>query len=143
MAAVRSGDQFVVTRLDRLGRSVRDLHDILDELVGRGVTVVIGQTVYEPSNPFSKLMITLLAAVAEFEADLIRERTREGMALAKQRGRLKGRQPKLNPKQAALLFERYSAGESTVGELAEIFAVDRATVYRVINKQRLAEQAEQ
>ena len=138
MAAARAGDQFLVTRLDRLGRSVRDLHDILDDLVGRGVTVVIGQTVYEPSNPFSKLMITLLAAVAEFEADLIRERTREGMALAKKRGRLKGRQPKLNDKQTAALFGLYEAGGHTVGELGDMFGVDRATVYRAINRHKEA-----
>ncbi len=72
--------------------------------------------------------------VAEFEADLIRARTREGMKVAKAKGRLRGKQPKLSPMQEKHLVELYRAGEHTVSELEELFGVTRSTVYRAIRR---------
>ena len=74
--------------------------------------------------------------VAEFESDLIRMRTREGMKIAKAKGRLHGRSPKLSTKQEAHLVKLYQAGEHTVGELGELFSVGRSTVYRAIERSR-------
>ncbi len=74
--------------------------------------------------------------VAEFESDLIRMRTREGMKVAKARGRLRGKQPKLSPSQEAHLVALYAAGEHTVSELEELFAITRSTVYRAIRRAR-------
>ena len=74
----------------------------------------------------------MLAMVAEFEADLTRARTREGMAVAKAKGRLRGKQPKLSPKQEAHLVKLHHAGEHTSSELAELFGVARSTVYRAV-----------
>jgi len=72
--------------------------------------------------------------VAEFEADLVRARTREGMKVAKAKGRLRGKQPKLSPTQEAHLVKLYRAGEHTVSELEELFAVTRSTVYRAVRR---------
>jgi DNA invertase Pin-like site-specific DNA recombinase len=72
--------------------------------------------------------------IAEFEADLARARTREGMAVAKAKGRLRGKQPKLSPKQEAHLVELWRAGKHTTLELAELFTVARSTVYRTIQR---------
>jgi DNA invertase Pin-like site-specific DNA recombinase len=113
MAACRAGDTLVVTKLDRLARSVPDARDIVEELTGRGVSLSIGGSVHDPSDPVGRLLFNVLAMVAEFEADLIRMRTREGMKVARAKGRLRGKQPKLTPQQEAVLGGLYEAGEHT------------------------------
>ena len=80
------------------------------------------------------MLFNVLAMVAEFESDLIRARTREGMALAKEKGRLRGRSPKLSPAQENHLVELHAAGSHSIAELAELFTVGRATVYRAIDR---------
>lgn len=97
LAACRDGDTFVVTKLDRLARSVRGAHQIADDLAAREVKLSIAGSVYDPTDPMGKLLFNVLAMVAEFEADLIRARTREGMKVAKATGRLRGKSPKLTP----------------------------------------------
>lgn len=134
LAAVRSGDTLVVTKLDRLARSIRDAHALVDELTGRGVWLQIGGSVHDPTDPVGRLLLNVLAMVAEFEADLIRSRTREGLAVAKARGRLRGRGPKLSAAQAKHLVDVYAAGDRTVGEIAESFGVSRPTVYRTLQR---------
>lgn len=136
MAACRDGDTFVVTKLDRLARSVRDAHEIVDELAQRNVKLSIGGSVHDPTDPVGKLLFNVLAMVAEFESDLIRARTREGMKIAKAKGRLKGKKPKLSPAQEAHLVKLHDAGEHTTGELAELFSVARSTVYRAVQRAR-------
>ena len=134
LAACRDGDTFVVTKLDRLARSVRDAHQIADDLAARKVKLSIAGSVYDPTDPMGKLLFNVLAMVAEFEADLISARTREGMKVAKAKGRLRGKSPKLNPRQEAHLVQLHVAGEHTVGELAELFSVGRSTVYRALER---------
>ena len=99
LAAVRTGDTLVVPKLDRLARSVPDARFIADALVIRGVRLALGSSVYDPKDPMGKMFFNILATFAEFEADLIRLRTREGMAIARARGKLRGKQPKLSDKQ--------------------------------------------
>lgn len=130
LAAAREGDTFIVSKLDRLARSVPDARDIADTLVTRGVKLQIGTQVYDPTDPMGRLLFNCLAMVAEFEADLIRMRTREGMAIAKAKGRLKGKQPKLSSSQRAHLLKLRAGGDHTVSELGELLGVSRATVYR-------------
>ena len=89
---------------------------------------------HDPTDPVGRLLFNVLAMVAEFEADLIRARTREGMKVAKAKGRLRGKQPKLNPRQEAHLVELHRAGEHTSAELAELFGVARSTVYRAVRR---------
>jgi len=134
LAACRSGDTLVVTKLDRLARSVPDARDILTELTGRAVVLQLGASVHDPTDPVGRLLFNALAMVAEFEADLIRARTREGMAIARAAGKLRGRKPKLSPSQEALLVDLHRRGEKSPGELAELFSVARATVYRALER---------
>ena len=134
LAACRSGDTLVVTKLDRLARSLPDARDIADELTARQVRLNLGGSVYDPTDAVGRLLFNVLAMVAEFEADLIRMRTREGMAAAKAKGRLRGKQPKLKPRQEAHLVELYRAGQHTSAELAELFGVARSTIYRAVQR---------
>lgn len=87
-------------KLDRLARSVPDACGIADELMKRGVKLQLGSTVHDPTEPMGKMFFKILATFAEFESDLIRMRTREGMAVAKAEGKLNGKQPKLSPMQS-------------------------------------------
>ena len=86
LAACRTGDTLVVTKLDRLARSLRDAKDIVNDLTRREVKLSIGGSVHDPTDPVGRLLFNVLAMVAEFEADLIRARTREGMQVAKAAG---------------------------------------------------------
>jgi DNA invertase Pin-like site-specific DNA recombinase len=83
-----------------------------------------------------RLLFNVLAMVAEFESDLIRLHTREGMKAAKAKGRLRGKQPKLKPNQARHLLELHDSGNYTQAELAELFGVGRSTIYRTIDRMR-------
>lgn len=103
LAACRSGDTLVVTKLDRLARSLPDARDIVDELTFAGAKLSIGGSVHDPTDPVGRLLYNVLAMIAEFESDLIRMRTREGMKVAKAKGRLRGKQPKLKPAQESHL----------------------------------------
>lgn len=134
MAACRAGDTLAVTKLDRLARSVPDARDIVNELTAREVRLNLGGSIHDPTDPVGRLLFNVLAMVAEFEADLIRMRTKEGMRVAKAKGRLRGKKPKLSKTREAHLYDLYQAGEHTVAELAELFDVSRPTVYRAIKR---------
>ena len=132
LAAVRAGDTLVVPKLDRLARSVPDARDIADGLAARGVKLAIGASVYDPTDPMGKMFFNILATFAEFESDLIRLRTREGMAVARAKGKLRGKQPKLSDKQQKELRRMRDTGEYSISDLAELFTVSRPTVYRTL-----------
>jgi DNA invertase Pin-like site-specific DNA recombinase len=134
LAACRAGDELVVTKLDRLARSLPDARAIADELTRRQVKLNLGGSVHDPTDPVGRLLFNVLAMVAEFEADLIRARTREGMKVARAKGRLRGKQPKLSPMQEAHLVKLYRAGAHTVSELEELFGITRSTVYRAVRR---------
>lgn len=135
LAAVRAGDTLVVPKLDRLARSVPDARDIADSLVKRGVRLALGASVYDPSDPMGKMFFNVLATFAEFEADLIRMRTREGMAIARAKGKLRGKMPKLSEKQQRELRRMHETGTYSISDLAELFSVSRPTVYRTLARQ--------
>jgi DNA invertase Pin-like site-specific DNA recombinase len=135
LAAVRSGDTLVVPKLNRLARSVPDARAIGDHLAERGVKLQIGASVHDPSDPMGKLFFNILAIFAEFEADLIRMRTREGMAVARAKGKLRGKQPKLSERQQKELRRMYDSGEYSISDLAELFSISRPTVYRTLGRQ--------
>lgn len=115
-----------------LGQSVSN--PIADELTRKGVILNIGGSIYDPHGPVGKLLFNVLGMVAEFESDLIRARTREGMAVAKGKGKLRGRQPKLSKRQEAHLVSLHQGGVHTVTEIAELFGVARSTVCRAIQR---------
>lgn len=132
LAACRQGDIFVVTKLDRLARSGRDADDIAKDLQARGICVSLAGRVHDPTDPMDKLFWDMLAAFAEFEGNLISARTREGMAVARSRGRLKGRQPKLTAAQQKQVMRLMDEGEHTPAEIGAMFGVSRQTVYRTV-----------
>ena len=124
---VRAGDQLIVVSMDRLARSLIDLHRLVDELAERGVSVKFlkeGQTYSLDSSPVAKLMLGLLGSVAEFERSIIRERQAEGIAKAKARGVYKGRAKVLNEEQVVQAREWVSEGVPKA-EVARRFGIGR------------------
>ena len=97
LAACRAGDTLVVTKLDRLARSLPDARAIADELTARGVALELGGSVYDPTDAVGRLLFNVLAMVAELKADLIRRRTREGMKVANAKGHLRGHDQPARP----------------------------------------------
>ena len=118
----------------RLARSVPDARAIADWLRERGVKLALGRALYDPDDPMGKMFFNILATFAEFEADLIRMRTREGIAIARARGKLRGKQPKLSDRQQRELCRRHATGEYSISDLAELCSVSRPTVYRTLNR---------
>ena len=129
---MREGDTLVVPKLDRLARSVPDARAIAGLLRERGVKLALGRALYGPGDPTGKMFFNILASFAEFEADLIR--TREGMAIARDKGKLRGKQPKLSDRQQRELCRTHATGEYSISDLAELFSVSRPTVYRTLNR---------
>ena len=114
---VETGDTLVVTKLDRLAKSLPDARAIADELTTRQISLSLGGSVYDPTDAVGRPLFNVLAMVAEFESDLIRLRTREGMRVARTKGRLRGKQPKLNRKQEAHLVSLVHSGEYSTLEV--------------------------
>ncbi|WP_237074067.1 recombinase family protein [Mycobacteroides abscessus] len=136
LAVVREGDTLVVTKLDRLGRSILDLHRIANELTEKGVRLSWSGTVYNPLDPAGKLFFSMLAAFAEFESDLIRARTIEGMAEARKAGRIAWKKPKLTPLQQKRLYNDYESGQYTTAQLMELYPLKRSALYATIERER-------
>ena len=133
---VRAGDQLIVVSMDRLARSLIDLHRLVDELAERGVSVKFlkeGQTYSLDSSPVAKLMLGLLGSVAEFERSIIRERQAEGIAKAKARGVYKGRAKVLNEEQIMQAREWVSEGVPKA-EVARRFGIGRTTLYKYLTQ---------
>lgn len=113
-----------------------DARDILAELTTKNARLSMGGSIHDPSDPVGRLLFNVLAMVAEFEADLIRSRTREGMRVPKAKGHLRGEQPKLAENQAKHLVELSDLGTYSTAELAELFGVGRSTVDRTLLRVR-------
>jgi DNA invertase Pin-like site-specific DNA recombinase len=126
----RGGDALVVWRLDRLGRSLRHLVETVADLERRGVGFRSLSESIDTTTPGGKLVFHLFAALAEFERDLIRERTRAGLEAARARGRNGGRPSVLSGDKLRVARELYAAGEHTTAQIAELLGVSRATLYR-------------
>ena len=135
LAAVRTGDTLVVPKLDRLARSVPDARFIADALVARGVRLALGASVYDAKDPMGKMFFNILATFAEFEADLIRLRNRKGIAIARARGKLRSKQPKLSDRQQKELHRMHDIGDYSITDLAELFPISRLTVYRTLARE--------
>ena len=136
LAYAREGDTIVVHSMDRLARNVDDLRRIVQNENRRGVCIQFVKenlTFTGEDSPMANLMLSVLGAVAQFERDLIRERQREGIALAKQRGVYRGRQKALTSEKVAELGSRARAGEKKA-RLAREFGISRETLYQYLRQ---------
>ena len=127
---LREGDTLVVTKLDRLGRSVRHLKHIAEDLQHRGIGLKALSQGIDTTTPGGRLFFHMLAAIAEFEHDLIVERTKDGLEAARARGRKGGPRFKMTPTKIQQARSMYDRGEHTVQEIADTFGVSRPTIYR-------------
>ena len=131
---VDQGDVVIVTRLDRLARSSLDLLHTVDRISKAGASFrSLGDTWCDTTTPHGKLILTVLAGMAEFERSLIMVRTQAGIERARALGVVFGRRVKLNPRQRRMIAERYGNGE-TMKALAEEFGVSEPTVWRALRK---------
>jgi DNA invertase Pin-like site-specific DNA recombinase len=131
MATIKAGDVVLVTKLDRLGRSTRELLDLIERISNAGAAFrSLGDPLWDTSTSQGRLLSTLLAAIAEFERDLIRERTGDGRKRAKANGVKFGRKPKLSAYQRQEAVKRRAAGE-TLAEIAKSYAVDPSMISRL------------
>jgi DNA invertase Pin-like site-specific DNA recombinase len=129
---LQPGDTVVVTKLDRIARSSRDLHNILGELQERGCGFVsLGDAWCDTRSDVGKLVLSIMAGISEFERSLIRARCDAGIARAKAKGTRFGRKPALDPGKRKRIAERYAAGE-TMAALAREYECGEATVWRVL-----------
>lgn len=131
-ATMRRGDVLVVTRLDRLARSTKDLLNMVSEFEGQGIDLVVLEQNIDTKTPEGRLFFTMIAAFAEFEHGILVARTLDGLAAARSRGRVGGRKPKMTTNRAAEAKRLYDAGDKTVKEIADLFGVSRPTVYRAL-----------
>lgn len=141
---VREGDTVVVHSMDRLARNLDDLRSLVQQLAARGVRVEFVKeclTFTGEDSPMANLMLSVMGAFAEFERTLIRERQKEGIALAKQRGVYRGRQNSLSPEQVVEMKQRAASGE-TKAALAREFGVSRETIYQYIRAENASTGAE-
>jgi DNA invertase Pin-like site-specific DNA recombinase len=128
---LRSGDTLVVTRIDRLARSIKDLQDIVFELKERGVTLKATEQPIDTSTAAGKAFLDMLGVFAEFETNLRRERQLEGISVAKARGAYRGRKPAIDPAQVHQLHAEQRLGAT---EIARRLGIGRASVYRILRK---------
>ena len=131
MTAVRAGDTVVLWRLDRLGRSLRDLSDIAHRLRERGVAIRGLVDGVDTSNSAGRLMFNVLGSIAEYEREMIRERVAAGMKAAKRAGTHVGRRPEMSPTRTEEARRMLSEGR-TGREVARIFRIGPATLYRAL-----------
>jgi DNA invertase Pin-like site-specific DNA recombinase len=127
---LRPGDTLVVWKLDRLGRSLRHLVDTVTGLAERGIGFRSLQESIDTTTPGGKLVFHVFAALAEFERDLVRERTSAGLAAARARGRRGGRPSVLTGHKLQVAHEMYASGQYTVAAIAKTLGVSRASIYR-------------
>ena len=138
--SIRSGDTVVIYKLDRLGRSLKDLIELVDNFKASEINFVSLNDAIDTSTATGKLTFGIFAAIAEFEADLIRERTIAGLESAKAEGRVGGRPNKLNDQMIKQAIALIDSGQARVGQLADQYQVDRRTLGRNIKsfKERIA-----
>lgn len=129
LKALRGGDTLVVWRLDRLGRNLQDLIHIGGELEARGVKFKSLKEAIDTSGPAGKLIFHMFGALAEFERELLRERTLAGLAAARARGRVGGRPPILDLKQRKAALAMMRDREMSISEIARQFGVSRSMLY--------------
>jgi DNA invertase Pin-like site-specific DNA recombinase len=142
LIAAREGDEFVITKLDRLGRSLKNLIELSERLQEQGINLIVLDQAIDTSTPQGRMFFHILGAVAEFERALTAERTRDGLAAARARGRVGGRKQALKPRQVKLAQEMYDElgddgkRKHTVQDIANELGVARTTIYRYLEREK-------
>ena len=133
---VREGDTVYIHSLDRLARSTQDLLNIVEQLQAKGVELHSDKEAIDSNTPTGKLMLTMIAAINQFERENLLERQREGIAIAKEQGKYKGRK-QLKPEAWEEAYAKYKAREiKSVSELAKVLGISRPTVYKLIEQEQ-------
>ncbi len=139
---LRPGDTLVIWKIDRLGRNLRDLIDIVTTLEGREVGVQsLTNGIVDTTTAHGKLVFGMFALMADYEAALIRERTTAGLIAARSRGRQGGRKPKMTPELIGKAQRMYNARQFTMAEIATSCAVTPMTIYRHIRTDKTAQRS--
>lgn len=133
LSHLRKGDTLVVWKLDRLGRSLKQLIEVTIDLEKRGIGLRSLQEQIDTTTPGGKLVFHVFGALAEFERDLVRERTNAGLTAARARGKVGGRKPVLTGKKAETALALYNSQTMTVAEICKTLGVGRTSLYRLIN----------
>lgn len=142
LLVARDGDQLVITKLDRLGRSLANLIELSEQLRERGVGLVVLDQGIDTSTPAGRLFFQIIGAIAEFEHALMAERTRDGLEAARARGRKGGRKAALRPRQVELAQRMYDETgpdgkrAHTVQDIADELGVGRTTIYRYLDREK-------
>ena len=135
---VREGDTVYIHSLDRLARSTQDLLNIVEQLQAKGVELHSDKEAIDSNTPTGKLMLTMIAAINQFERENLLERQREGIAIAKEQGKYKGRK-QIKPEAWEEAYSKYKAREiKSVSELAKVLGISRPTVYKLIEQEEQA-----
>ncbi|QCR33578.1 recombinase family protein [Lysinibacillus sp. SGAir0095] len=132
--AATKGDIFVVYKLDRLARSTKELYQLTEELKTKGVEFVSINDSFDTTTPTGKAMFGMLAVFAEFERDIIQQRTKAGLEAARKRGKVGGR-PAIDDKTKRQVVTLFNAGESAI-DISKEYAIGRATVYKIVNESK-------
>lgn len=138
LKALREGDSLLVWRLDRLGRNLQDLIQIVRDLEARGITFRSLKESIATDGPTGKLVFHLFAALAEFERELVRERTLAGMAAARARGRIGGRRPILTGKSREAALSLMESRAVSINDISQQFGVSRSTLYNILRASKAA-----
>ena len=134
LSYIRKGDTLVVWRLDRLGRSLKHLIETVNDLEERGIGFQSLQEAIDTTTSSGRLVSHIFGALAEFERNLIRERTHAGLEAARARGRKGGRPKALNTKKIELLYELYDSKKHTVKEICEMMGISKPTLYSYLRE---------
>lgn len=136
LSYIREGDTLVVWKLDRLGRSIQHLIQTISELQKKKIYFQCLQEAIDTSTSGGKLIFHIFSALAEFERDLIRERTDAGLKAARARGRMGGRPPMLDTRQINRMIEMYDEQKNTVAEICKIYNISRPSFYNYLNNRK-------
>ena len=131
---LRAGDTVVVWKLDRLSRSLRDLLRLMEQLEARGAGFRSLTEAIDTTTPAGRMMMQMVGAFAEYEREMVRERTRAGLEQARKEGRTGGRRPKLSAAQEQDIIDSVTSGRRTAAECARLFGVHRSTVSRLLDR---------
>ncbi len=126
---ITEGDTVVVESLSRLGRSTKDLIELTETFQSKGVNLVSLKESIDTNSPTGKLLFTLMSAIAQFERDVIADRTREGLKAARARGRMGGR-PRADPEQVKKAVKLYKTKQYSIKEIEELTGIKKSTLYR-------------